>query len=292
MTLKKISLIASIVFLLQPSCLNAQITLDTAITPQIGLGDNFWIAQISATESKYYITDTLTNTLSLYNMDFTPFITNIALPQPIIPGYYQTLYITRTLFDCDSTNIEFMYESPSGGGCASTVYIMRTDGTQLFRLDSARSDYCAGSCLGLSDMVRPIVNTSDRARLFIRYPLCGANSKTLIYSLCGTIPQSCPCDAGVPTETFDIGNINQSFVRVFPNPSSNSMTFEVSLPDNMNEYELVIFDNQSKVVIRERITNSHYKLTLDSKDFSSGNYFYSLCTKDKSFQSGKFIISK
>ena len=53
-----------------------QITLDTAITPQIGLGFNFWIAQISASESKYYIGDTVTNTFSLYNMDFTPFITN------------------------------------------------------------------------------------------------------------------------------------------------------------------------------------------------------------------------
>jgi hypothetical protein len=288
--MKKLIFIFSILFLGKA---DAQITLDTAMTTQFSLGYNFWIAQISETESKYYIGDTITNTFSLYNMDFTPYMTNIPVPAPFMPYYYQVLYITRTLFDCDPSNIEFLYEVVNGP-CNSSVFVMRTDGTQLLRVDSARSEYCAGGCLLMSDWVRPVVNTSDKARLFIQHPFCGPGLKNEIYSLCGTLPQPCPCDGGGGSTTgmIDNGNINQSFVQVFPNPSSNSVTFQISPPDNMNDFEIIILDNQSKVVRREKITNGNFKLTIDVKGFSSGNYFYSLCTKDKSYQSGNFIIAK
>ena len=46
---------------------NAQITLDTIVTPTLGLGYSFYTVQISSTETKYLIEDTVTNTFSLYN---------------------------------------------------------------------------------------------------------------------------------------------------------------------------------------------------------------------------------
>jgi hypothetical protein len=288
--MKKLTIIFLTMFLLHTN-VKAQITLDTTIAPQIMLGYNFWIAQISETESKYYVGDTVTNTFNIYNMDFTPFLTNIPVPVPFNSPYlYQILYLSRTLFDCDPSNIEYLYTMVNGP-CNSSVFVMRTDGTQLLRVDSARCQYCAGGCMLMSDWVRPVVNASDHARLFIQHHYCLANGAVEIYSLCGRIPQPCPC-GGIETETIENGNLNQSFVRVFPNPTSNSLTFEVSPPDNMNQYELIILNSESKVVSREKITNGYNKITIDTKYFSSGNYFFSLCTKDKSYQTGKFIVTK
>jgi hypothetical protein len=257
---------------------NAQITFDTTITPLDGLGWDFYTVQISSTETKYLFEDTVTNTFSLYNMDFTPFMTNIAVPQPFESFTFQVLYVTRSLFDCDTSNIEYAYATTSGG--TKPFYIMRADGTQLFQLDSAFGIFCLGGCLGLSDIIKPIRNTSAGAKLFLHKGI--ANIDVHIYSLCGTLPE----------EVFDFMNINQSFVKIFPNPSSSSLTFQINLPDNINEYELVIWDNNAKEIKREKVNLRNDKHFIDISSFSSGTYYYSLCTKTKAYQSGKFILTK
>jgi hypothetical protein len=285
-TMKKLTTIFLIVFLLQASGTKAQITLDTTIYTKVAMGWDFKVVQLSETETKYYLTDTVANTFSLFNMDFTPFITNIIPPQAfgLHGDVYQALYISRTLFDCDSTNIEYLYEAPAFGGCASMVYVMRTDGTQLFSRDSARCPYCYGDCDGGQDLIMPIRNTSSGAKLFIDRLCTNSPEIVEIYSLCGT----------VPTEIFDFsnGNMNQSFVKVFPNPSSNSITFEIHPPSNLNDYELVIVNNNAKELMREKVNSRNDKYTFDASNFSNGTYLYSLCTKEKSYQSGKFIIKK
>jgi hypothetical protein len=257
----------------------AQITLDYAFDT-LAWGYTFKPVQISATETKYFIADTTSNSFSLYNMDLTPFITNIAVPEPFFyPSYMQALYITRTLFDCDSTNIEYAFYSPSNRN--KPFRILRTDGTIIFQKDSANGPYCYGNCLGGTDAVKPIVNTSAGAKLFLQ----AANPNpayNLVYSLCGTLPN----------EVFDFIQMNQSFVQVFPNPSTGSVSFQINPPDNMNQYELVIFDNNTKEVKREQVKFPSSKYQIELNNLKAGTYFYSLCTKDRAYQSGKFTIIK
>src|SRR5207247_11291030 len=112
---------------------------------------------------------------------------------------FQVLYVTRSLFDCDTSNIEYVYANTVGG--TKPFYIMRTDGTQLFQLDSAIGYFCLGYCLGLSDIIKLIRNTSAGAKLFLNN--VQGNQDVHIYSLCGTLPE----------EVFDFMNINQSFVK-------------------------------------------------------------------------------
>jgi len=106
--------------------------------------------------------------------------------------------------------------------------------------------------------------------------------KIYIYSLCGTLPEN----------VFDFTYFNQSFVKIFPNPSSGTLTFQIIQPDNINEYELVILDNDAQEIRREKISHGIDKFVIDVSSFSSGTYFYSLCTKSKAYQSGKFILTK
>jgi hypothetical protein len=264
--------------MLHASNSKAQVTLDTVITPYFGLGYNFFPTQISPTETKYVYCDTITNTFSLYNMDFTPFLSNIAVPQPFNLFSFQVMYITRSLFDCDSTNIEYAY-----GGTNTPYlpyYIMRTDGTQLLQVDSAFGPYCLGGCQGMSDYTRPIRNTSDGAKLFLYKQVQPA--QIYIYSLCGELP----------TDVFDLAPTSEMFVKIFPNPASQTLTFQINPPDNINEYQLVILDNNAKEVGRQKINYSTNEYTIDVHNFSSGTYIYSLCTKNRAFQSGKFIVTK
>ena len=257
-----------------------QITLDREVD-SLFLADQFKAVQISPTETKYYFADTTTNTFSLYNMDFTPFLTNISVPEPfaITAEDFQALYITRALFDCDTSNIEYAFTSPTDNN--QPFRIVRTDGTLLFQLDSANGPYCIGSCLGLSDVIRPIINTSSGAKLFLQKYNAGYE-QIFVYSLCGTLP----------TDVFDFTSLNQSYVKVFPNPSSMTLTFQISPPDNMNEYELVIVDNNAREMKREKVNLRNLNYVMDASNMSSGTYFYSLCTKNKSYQSGKFILTK
>lgn len=267
-------------FILLSESSSAQITLDHEVD-SLFLTSQFKTVQISPAETKYFVADTLTNTFSLLNLDFTPFLSNIVVPEPfaIATVNMQALYITRTLFDCDSSNIEYAYTSPSD--INKPFRILRTDGTLLFQLDSANGPYCYGNCLGGTDLLRPIINTSNGAKLFLQKYNAGYE-QIFIYSLCGNLP----------SDVFDTNLLNQIYVTVYPNPSSSSVTFNIDPPDNISEFELAIIDSNAHQVKCEKINSNFRNYMLNTSNMSSGTYFYSLCTKYKSYQTGKFIITK
>jgi hypothetical protein len=274
--MKKIFLI---ILLSSCSASKAQIVLE-AVRDSMWLDEEFKTVQISPTETKWFFNDTVNNTFSLYNMDYSPFLTNIAVPVPFNSAsgfdHFSVLYITRSLFDCDTSNIEFIYEAPHN---IKPLWVMRTDGTILLQVDSANLPYCFG-CRGGTEDILPIVNTSAGSKLFIQKTGLGWN-KVFVYSLCGSLS----------TEILDFTSTqSESFVKVFPNPSSSSLTFQINPPDNINEIELVIIDDNAKEVSREKIKGeSTYKIEISN--FHNGTYFYSLCTKNKSYQNGKFILT-
>jgi len=280
--MKKALIIIAVVLMIGNN-VDAQITLDQIVD---SLTMDYWFkpVQISPTETKYYKADTVTNTFSLYNMDFSPFLLNVAVPDSFIkydgqfPKVFQVLYITKSLFDCDTSNIEYVYEAATD--INFPFRILRTDGTVLFKMDHGNGPYCFGDCLGGSDFVKPIVNTSAGTKLFLQTDTAGY-TQTFIYSLCGTLPE----------DVFDFHQQQQSYVKVFPNPTSNTLTFQINPPDNMNEYELVVVDGNAKEVRREKVGGSR-SYTMDVKDLAGGSYFYSLCTKDRAFGNGKFVINK
>jgi hypothetical protein len=219
-------------------------------------------------------------------MDFTPFITNIAVPDPWgwtnSNAHYEAFYITRALFDCDTSNIEFAFSAPVAFMDYKPFRIYRTDGTLLFQRDSSVLVYCAGDCgNGGESTITSIVNTSSGTKMVLTSYASG-NEQNFVYSLCGTLPAN----------VYEHSQYNQSYVTVFPNPSSSTFTFKINPPDNMNEYELVIVDNKAREVKREKVNSQNRNYVLDASNMSNGTYFYSLCTKNKSLQSGKFILTK
>lgn len=259
----------------------AQITLDTTIMHPLEIGYGFKLVQISESETKWFFCDTLSNTFSLLNIDFSPFLLDVSVPEPFAPtsNSMQVLYVTRTLFDCDSSNIEYAYYTSKNIG--KPFKILRTDGTLLFQKDSANGPYLYGGVLGGTDVVRPIVNTSSGAKLFLQpYP---QQKPVYVYSLCGKLP----------LDVFDFKQVERMFVELYPNPVSQELKFHIHIPSNSNDnYELTLMDINGNIVKREAINYSTSNLSLNVDDLSSGSYIYSVAIHGNSLQSGKFVITK
>ena len=263
---------------------HSQIVLDhildsTELT--IGLSYSFKPVQISGTETKYFVADTTTNSFDLLNLDFSPFLMDVNVPEPFIQNndILQVLYISRSLFDCDTSNIEYAFYSP--GNINATFRIVRTDGSIIFLLDSANGPYAYGNPLGGTDLLRPIINTSEGAKLFLQVNE-GGLTKIHIYSLCGTLPH----------DVFDFSLYSSHTINVFPNPSSQSLNFEIELPATISNFEVKIINSNGKEVKRELMNTNVSSFSLNISNLSNGIYYYSMNSLEKILSSGKFTIIK
>jgi len=274
--MKKILLLLHFLFIFHTG--KAQITLEH-VFDSTNIGFNFYITDIGNNNAKYVFIDTALNTFSLFNLDATPFLLNIATPDPIIPDY-SIAYITNTLFDCDSTNIEYAFMSYLNPNLP--FRILRTDGTVLLHVDSAQGPVCYGCVAGTKEIV-PIVNTKEGAKLFLFNYDVNSIRRAFVYGLCGNLP--------VTINNFDF-SIANSFVKLFPNPSSLTINFEIIPPTNDNDLDIIIFDSNAHELKRVIVTATNTKFTLDVSNFSSGVYYYSLTSKTRNYSKGKFSVMK
>ncbi len=272
---KRIILLAAILMSAVGS--GAQITLEY-VNDTLAFG-YFYCTEIARGESKYVSMDINTNSFSLYNMDMSPYLLNIQIPggTDSLKDGFAVIYISRTLFDCDSNNIEYAYEHPFN---RARFRIFRTDGTVLLTVDSARGPFLFGGSTAGTFEIRPIKNTSAGTKLFLD-KLNPSGTGILIYSLCDSL-------------IADYLTLNQppAFLKAFPNPAGNQIYFEYQLPSNLEGFEIVLFNNEGKEMRRESIDTSRNKYTLDVSSLASGSYIYALVSQTKTFQSGKFILAK
>lgn len=257
-------------------CSKAQLTLEYA-NDTLAFG-YFYCTEIARGESKYVSLNVDANSFSLYNMDMSPYLLNIHIPvSDSIKNGFAVVYITKTLFDCDSTNIEYVYQHPFD---RAPFRVLRTDGTVLLYVDSARGPFQFGGISGGAYDTRPIKNTSAGTKLFLD-KLNPWGKGILIYSLCDSL-------------VADYLTISQTpiYLKAFPNPTGSQINFEYQLPSNLENFEIVLINNEGKAVKRESIDASLSKHTLDISSLASGSYIYSLVSQTKTFKSGKFFFTK
>lgn len=274
--------------MLKTANMKAQVTLEhTYLTnSQTASFQEFWLTNLGNSNYKYVVYNygySSTSSFSLYNLDHTPYLLNISIPvasDTVNNIYYRLGYITSTLFDCDSTNIEFamMLDVPHPAK-SPNFCVYRTDGKVIFSRDSVGTIFSVGLGSGSYEM-QPIMNTAVGAKLLL-FNYANNIQKTYVYGLCGTLPE------GV-TEISQSG----SFVNVFPNPTSHQVNFEITAPSHSEEYKLTIFNSSFQSVKSAVVNGINTQIDLDSGNLSAGTYFYSLQTKSKVFQTGKFILSK
>ncbi len=236
------------------------------------------LVDIGDNEYKYIYVDHSQNQLRIFNLDHSEYST-ITFPVAVDPAEFYVGYVTKSLFDCDTNMYEYAIMSRSNW--RNSFYVFREDGIELFREDSTLAPYCFGCYLGSYD-VRPIINTPLGAKLFLAKATANGDLPTLdVYSLCGSLPD----------QVLDLVGQSSS-VMLFPNPSSSEVNFVVDLPTNLEQLDLLVFDVTGSVVKRWPIANGQTKFVLNTSQFSSGLYTYSLMSNHKLYETDKFIITK
>ena len=83
-----------------------------------------------------------------------------------------------------------------------------------------------------------------------------------------------------------------TYVQVYPNPSSDETEFAFQLPSNFENYDLEIYDSSGHAIKNTPILANTTIYKMEVKNLSSGIYFFTLNSKNKILQTGKFIITK
>jgi hypothetical protein len=270
----KYLLASAIIFLLAYSYAEAQVILEHQYYIY---KKNIYLINLGDNDYKYAVQDS--TGFSLYNLDHSPYLLNIIAPIPLwrAPTYYQACYITKSLFDCDSTNIEYVVTNGIHG---SNFYIFRTDGTQIFERDSVTGSYAIGYYDG-SLIAQPIVNTPNGTKLFLQDNNSNGIDSEYIYSLCGTLPISI---SEVPLGT--------NYIHVFPNPSNGIINFQISQPNNLEKFKLTIYNSALQKVDEVCVDGKNYQLDTKQKALAADTYLFDLRTEFKVYQIGKFVITK
>ncbi len=272
---KRLSIIIFFGVLIQSNKGNAQITLEqTFDSTTIGY---FYRTDIGNNDLKFVFQNPKTNSFSLYNMDMSEYLLNIQIPvtDSICKGF-NVIYISKTLFDCDSTNIEYAYNNPND--IYHKFRIFRTDGTLLFQLDSANRPFQVGRIYGGSYKFRPIKNTSAGPKLFLQKYHNNGVPEIHVYPLCGMLPAS----------IMEFRN-DYDVLKIYPDLTAMKLNFDFIQPNNQGRFLLFIRNSDATFQKKVGIDNNY---SLDVNNFSNGTYFYTILFKNKVCQSGEFIINK
>jgi len=258
---------------------NAQINLEHTYTVSQGtfVIGNPSIIQIDSNQYKYFLR-TSDNSFSLYNLNHSlyqsvtlpSFVTSQAVNQPVFQ------YVTKSLFDCDSSTLEFMVSYQIGSSdppFVNSLAVIRENGDILFSKDSCGPYTFIG---GVALTTYPITKTSDGSKLILYNQFM---NEAYVYSLCG--------------EYYGEFGINAEDQLAYPNPTTEFIKLPYKLPENDISGTIEIINSNGVVVKTAVVDKSFLTLHLDVSQFDAGEYFYRLKSPGTTNPtSNRFIVSK
>ena len=239
----------------------------------INLGDSVY---------NYLYIDKANSRFSLYNMNHS---LNVSDTFPFKCNYnggsVQIMYFSRSLFDCNTSNIEYMiwYQKSTSQPQLkyySNVSIYRTNGTRLYFWDSAALTN-SGSTIALNKS--PITKTPNGSKLMIDKK----NGDVEVYSLCGILPTG----YGIMNEPSE--NILSA---AYPNPAMSYTRIDYTLPENVGFGEIVFYDSKGSEVKRFKVDHNFTNLQLNTNDLKAGTYYYNLLIQGKLTEGKKLVVIK
>lgn len=258
--------IAILLFILSQTAIG-QVTLESVYPNTIGSAKFLLHTQLDSATHKYVLFDPQNSQFTIYNLNHSVYL-NVSIPITYVTGssQYQIAYVTKSLFDCDTSNIEYAL-SFLGDGFSSSYpkrfYVYRTDGTQVENIDSVCFMNFSGGWTYGPEQNKPIVKTPIGSKLILRH----LDGSTRIYAVCGNSPTNIE---EIEQESF-LGN-------PFPNPTQNFITIPYSLPYNEKSGTLKIFDINGKEIKSYTVDNNFNNIVLTTSELPSGTYYYQLVT--------------
>lgn len=261
-------LLTIIIFTAISGSIFSQLTLDATYSSGTEPGNNFLFIQLDSAEYKYVVMDPTNSQFTLYNIDHSVY-QNVTIPLTYDASTtkYTISYITRSLIDCDTNNIEYIL-SMTGDGIWNTypkqTIVYRTDGTLLQTIDSCVFiNFVDGWKYG-PKYNEPVIKAPDGTKLLLRHL---NNNDVKVYNLCGQLFQNID-------ETDNAQQLNPAF----PNPTNNYITIPYSFPENENSGEILIYDVKGVLIRTFEVDDTFSNIIISTEEFASGSYHYNLRT--------------
>ncbi len=277
-------------FLMSSSWIVAQITFEHQFSPS-DPNYSYQLSLVQIDDDEYVYATVVDGGITLYDMDYQ-IVESIVIPDT--PGNGWVYYITRSMFDCDDSNIEYMLASGTDI-TNSHVYVFRSDGTELFHQQNASVNgiVTAGPT---NAIMSPIMKTPDGTKMFIQRTISWHGDDGLdVYGLCGDLPSSCCSDSEgppgppqAPQWRVDVHSpINNN--QISPNPTRDYSTIELSEPIGANGAELMIYNSVGNLVSVVSVSPGQDRIMVNLSDQASGIYVYSIKTDGNTLPGGKIV---
>lgn len=255
----------------------AQITLENYYTNASVVS----FVRLSPTDNKWAVIDA--NTIKLYNLNHSLYKTIPIIGAPV--EAWNVMYISKSLFDTDSTTIEYMVD-PNDFPIGPKIY--REDGTLLF--SEAGLAVCAFGTTGPNPM-RPIdwnaiIETIEGPKMILAHFTSGAQIDGFkVFGLPGVYY---PCGISPLNTTENRIELSNSY----PNPTNSTTKIDYTLPNGVNKGEIIFYDTQGKEVKRFNVDRTFNSLLISTEDLQSGIYYYNLQTVQGNSGAKKLVTVK
>ena len=208
----------------------------------------------------------------LYNLDNTLY-TNVEYPGG---GADYLTYITRSLVDCDTTQIEYILYGDSH------VRILREDGTSLLDLEN----YWFLSN-GIIDAVKAEPIVSDQDGSYVIFNEMGTDNQKL-YHLCGQVPQALARTSDGSIISGMAPSDVAGKMHLFPNPGSDRIQIDYDLKGHSTG-RVFLYDTSGKVVYEQRLGHAFEHIFIDISALTSGTYIAKITTDGGLVLTEKFV---
>jgi hypothetical protein len=274
-----------IIFLAISISARTQITLEhdydsaaTIISGSPSVYNQLMIVNFTVSGEKYVKINRLGKSIEIYDLSHALQKTIDCSSFPMIFGAMgNVIYLSENLFSTDS-KIAFMYGFSNGTSATTYTGIYEEDGTLLF------SDTCAPIVYQNTPLQQyPIYNTSEGTKMILSY----LNIHAKVFSLPGTLTTSIQ-ETNNNLIAMQTGRVSNAY----PNPNNGSTKIDYTLPDGVNEGEIVFYNIMGNEVKRFKVDRTFNTLLISTKDIAAGTYYYQLQTSGESSGGKKMVVIK
>lgn len=231
------------------------------------------LVELDSGEFKYILVDYGESEFTLYNLNHSIY-EYVSLPVVWTPGAYNIHMVSRSLFDCDTSNIEYLlshYCLPHPCSAGGYVEIFRTDGSSIFYSDSAAYRFGTGSS---SNLRYPIQSTPEGTKMMLDY---AGSGQVRVFSLCGELLVSNQASTSVlPTS-------------LYPNPARNSVTIDYDLPEGETA-TISLFSMAGQLVRSFNVDSNFDSLIIDTSGLNPGQYQCRVQTVSGEIASSSLVV--